>query len=494
MLTRPKLNNKGVTGQKVKSLRFGIRTKVLLLLSSLLLLIFGILTLIFVQTNIRSLRNNLTKQAVSFAELATEPIGKTFLLYKDSGTTKIDQRVGQFTSLDSSITNVAVYGLDGKTIYRQNDSVLPTISTEQATSFHREFIYGSGGKLVAIVQPFLEDSGVHRYNILYLVSNSQIDQVIRSGVVTIIAIAVISLMSTGLLVFLAMNQYLLKPISHVSYAALEISSGKLDSNITVERNDEIGDLARSVNTMANSLKADITKLQEVDKLKTEFMMIASHNLRTPLTIINGYLDTLKGMKLSKEASAMVDTAAANSMWLGNLAENILTVAELEAGHKLTSKLEAIDLVSITSEIAQSANTLAAEHSLKFTYNAPKNNISVSATRQQLRIALWNVIDNAIKFTKSGGQITMSLSSNEQSALLSISDTGIGITPDEQSKLFTKFHRGTSTWQYDYEGTGIGLYISKLLIDEFNGNIHVNSTAGKGSTFTIELPLINNNVS
>lgn len=473
----------------MKQLRFGIRTKVLILLSGLLLLIFGVLTLVFVQTNIRSLRSNLTKQAVSFAELATEPIGKTFLLYKDSGTTKIDQRVGQFTSLDSSITNVAVYGLDGKVIYRQNASVLPSVSTDQATSFHREFIYGPGGKLIAIIQPFLEDTGVHRYNVLYLISNNQIDQAIRSGVVTIITVALISLLLTGLLVFMAMNQYLLKPVSRVSQAALQISSGKLDSNITVERNDEIGDLAKSVNTMADSLKADIAKLQEVDKLKTEFMMIATHNLRTPLTIINGYLDTLKDMNLSKEAAAMVETAAANSLWLGNLAENILTVSELEAGHKLTSKIEPIDLGSIASEVAQSAATLAAEHSLVFNYVPSKSNMSVSATRQQLRIAIWNIVDNAIKFTKAGGKITMTLSSNGQSALLAISDTGIGISPDEKSKLFTKFHRGTSTWQYDYEGTGIGLYISKLLVDEFNGKINVESSPGMGSTFTLELPLL-----
>lgn len=471
-----------------KKLRFSIRTKVLLLINILLLLIFGVLTIIFVQTTVRSLRQNLTNEAQSFAQLATEPIGKTFELYKDSGTILIDQQVERFTRLDPVITNVAVYDVDGKVVYKKNPQALSSITTDQATSFDKVFIRGSDGRLMAIIQPFIEDNGVHRFGVLYQISNSQIDQSIKEGILTILGLAISSLALTGLMLFLAMNQFLLKPIKRVSQTALIISAGQLDKNIAVERQDEIGDLAQSVNVMAESLKADIAKLKEVDKLKTEFMMIASHNLRTPLTVMNGYLETMKAFPLPDKAKAMLATVSANSARLGNLAEDILTIAELEAGHKLTEPTEIIELAPLVQEVATDAQKLALDKKLSFKYEAPALSIRLPAVRHHLKIAIWNLVDNAIKFTPAGGQVKLVVGLSADSAQITVIDSGIGINPAEQAKLFTKFHRGTSTLQYDYEGTGIGLYISRLLVRQFGGDISVSSTEGKGSSFTINLPI------
>ena len=472
----------------MRRIRLNIRIKVLLLMGGLLLLIFGVLAVLFVRNTVHSQRQVLTNQAQAFAALATEPIGKTFELYQDSGTIRIDQQVGQFTRLDNIITNVAVYNLDGHVAYQQNKQPLPNITVDQAASFDKVFIHGSGGQLLAIIQPFIEDNGVHRHSVMYVVSNSQIDQSIRQGITTIIAVAILTLLLTGSALYIAMNLFLLKPISHLSQAALAISAGALDKEIPEERFDEIGDLAKSVNTMADSLKADITKLQEVDKLKSEFMTITSHNLRTPLTIINGYLDTMHNMQLPENISKMVSKIAANSTRLSNLAEDILTISELEAGHKLTSTSAVVDLIGLTNDIAAKAKQLADEHQLQFIYKAPPTPININVAANHLRIAIWNVLDNAIKFTKAPGQIGLEVGLAGTAATIKISDTGIGIGPDEMSKLFTKFHRGTDLMQYNYEGTGIGLYISRLMVREFGGDITAVSQQGKGSTFTITLPL------
>ena len=474
----------------MKHIRLSIRTKVLLLLIGLLLIVFGIFTFLYVRSTVSSLRRSLTDEATSFAELATQPIGKTFLIYKDSGTVRIDQQVEQFTKLDSAITNIAVYSLDGKTAYKQNDQALPPVSTEQASSFTREYIHGSGGQLTAVIQPFIEDNGVHRYNILYLISNSQIEQSIRQGVISIIAFAALAVVLVGAALFIAINQLFLKPVRRVSRAALLISSGQLDKEIPEEQHDEIGDLAKSVNTMADSLKANITKLQEVDKLKSEFMTITSHNLRTPLTVINGYLDTMKSMQLPDNVRKMVSTIAANSTQLSNLAEDILTISELEAGRKLTDTSEVVDLLGLTGEIANKAKQLADEHQLRFNYKAAGSPVMANVAPHHLRIAIWNLLDNAIKFTKAPGQIELAVGLNGANAFIAVKDSGIGIGPDEMAKLFTKFHRGTDLMQYNYEGTGIGLYISRLLVREFGGDITATSQQGKGSTFTITLPLAN----
>lgn len=468
--------------------RLSIRLKVLALLGSLLLVIFSVLAVLFVSNTVQAQRKSLTNEAESFASLATEPIGKTFNLYKDSGTVRIDQQVQQFTSLNPTITNVAIYDIGGQQVYRQHQTFLPTITAAQAASFDRVYIYGPRGKLNAVVQPFIEDNGVHRYGIMYVISNAAIDQSIRQGVLAIIGLAVLSLLLTGSALFIAMNLYLLKPIHRLSQAALAISAGALDKEIPEERHDEIGDLAQSVNTMANSLKTDIAKLQEVDKLKTEFMTITSHNLRTPLTIMNGYLDTLKNTELPPSVAKMIAIITANSDRLGNLAEDILTISELEAGQKLSGKAEVIDLQKLTNPVADTAKQLAEEHHLNFSYKTSDVPVTVNAAPNHLRVAIWNLLDNAIKFTKPTGNVVLEMGANGAAAYIKVSDTGIGISPTELPKLFTKFHRGTSLLEYNYEGTGIGLYIARLLVREFGGDITASSQQGKGSSFTITLPL------
>lgn len=108
----------------------------------------------------------------------------------------------------------------------------------------------------------------------------------------------------------------------------------------------------------------------------------------------------------------------------------------------------------------------------------------------MRSALGNLIDNAIKFTKAGGTITIESRVESGNVVFKVSDTGVGISKSEMPKLFTKFHRGTSTLSYDYEGIGIGLYLSKLIIEEHGGKVEAESELGKGSTFTAYLPVNN----
>jgi signal transduction histidine kinase len=105
-----------------------------------------------------------------------------------------------------------------------------------------------------------------------------------------------------------------------------------------------------------------------------------------------------------------------------------------------------------------------------------------------------LLDNALKFTPVNGDIYVNMKRVGDTIQISIKDTGIGIAPEEMKRLFTKFHRGTSTITYNYEGTGIGLYVTKLIIDEHKGSIAVDSTSGKGSTFTVLIPLAKENTS
>jgi signal transduction histidine kinase len=125
---------------------------------------------------------------------------------------------------------------------------------------------------------------------------------------------------------------------------------------------------------------------------------------------------------------------------------------------------------------------------QFTNSVP-DSVKLDLSQANMRSALGNVIDNAIKFTKEGRSVHVSSKIEDGKLVFSVADTGIGIQPDEIPKLFTKFHRGTSTLTYDYEGAGVGLYLTKLIVGEHGGQITVNSEAGQGSTFIVYLPLV-----
>ena len=169
-------------------------------------------------------------------------------------------------------------------------------------------------------------------------------------------------------------------------------------------------------------------------------------------------------------------------------EDILKISQIEANHQLSADKQPVNLTSALKTIADEFTILAKEKNISFAAQLPPEEYKVSGALTYLRSAIWNLMDNALKFTKKDGHVTLSLTKNGNFAVISIADTGIGIAPDEIPKLFTKFHRATSTLQYDYEGVGIGLYITKLVITQFGGDVSVASTLGKGSTFTIRLPL------
>lgn len=228
------------------------------------------------------------------------------------------------------------------------------------------------------------------------------------------------------------------------------------------------------------------KLSELDKIKTEFVILTSHNLRTPLTTIRGNAELLAESKLTKEQHTLVQNLQRSSKRLGGLIEDLLTISEIESGSKkpLLNNMKLHDLIN---SVAEEAEELAPKNNNKFELVNNSENINLKANATLLKIALHNVIDNAFKFTKDGN-IKMTVSNNSDGVAISIKDTGIGIKKKEIPKLFTKFHRGTDTIKYEYEGEGIGLYLAKIIIDEHKGSIRVASEIKKGTEFEISLPV------
>lgn len=469
-------------------MRLRIRTKVLITISLSLVLMFAFIAFILVKQNTDRLRSSLNEQSKSFASLAAEPIGSTFALYKDSGRIRITQQVNNFLELDPDVTAIRIVSVDGSELYSSLEEPSPPLDEKLASSFEPQFAMNQKGYIEKVIQPYFEDSGAHRYSIVYRISTKRVEQNV-SDVVKLIFYAGAGMLAITIAatVFL-LNRLFIRPLKDVSESANIISSGNFDHKITSKRHDEIGDLALSVEKMADFLKADIVKLRELDKLKSEFMMITSHNLRTPIAIMQGYIEMAESAKSVDEFKDIVNIIEESVVRLHLLAENILTISTLETGHTSLRKT-LVHLADFIEAIGKEYSVLAKKKELKWEFNNDiKKDINIRLSSTNMRIALGNLVDNAIKFTKTGGSVTVDSSIENDRFIFSVSDTGIGIKSGEIPKLFTKFHRSTSDSSYDYEGAGLGLYLSKFIIEQHDGRIEIKSELDKGSKFIVYLPV------
>ncbi|RPJ26103.1 MAG: helix-turn-helix domain-containing protein [Chloroflexi bacterium] len=238
--------------------------------------------------------------------------------------------------------------------------------------------------------------------------------------------------------------------------------------------------------------------EETDRLKSRFLSTVSHELRTPLSLIVGLSDILL-QKSNKKGSALpapylkdIEQIYASGQHLGRLIQDVLDLASSEAG-QLQFNSERLNLSETLKIIASTGKQLAAERGLAWQEFFPEEGPWVWGDRTRLRQVVLNLISNAVKFT-SQGEVQLVVESKDGYAIVSVSDTGIGIPLAEQQTIFDEFHRSERTLSRGYSGMGLGLAISKRLVEMHGGEIGVGSSGkeGAGSTFYFKLPLIEPN--
>ncbi len=463
-----------------------LRLKFIAIILAILVVIFGLTAFVLLHSSAQQEVSDLNRETKAFASLATKPIGDSVQLYLSSGAIRIQQEVDRFTALDSNIKNIQVLDATGRAIYKYNNRPVTKFDESASVSFDTFYKSDQRGQIVQVIEPYLSDIGAHPFNILYEISTSELANTSRNAAINIVLFALIGLLASALALYLLIDRFFLRPIERVSDLAGVIAAGNYEQVIELHGDDEIAQLADSVNHMANSLKADIAKLEEVDTLKNEFIMITSHNLRTPLTIIKGNVSLIQGSKISKDLEQMIEAIEQSTVELSNFSEQMLLIADIEAGNRIGST-ETVSLGDLVAPLGAEFKKIASAKKLTFELHVTQPEIKIAAHRQHLSIAIRNLLDNALKFTAEG-KVEVSAQAHDNSVTISISDTGTGITEPEMKKLFTKFHRGTSTLTYNYKGTGIGLYASKLIVELHGGSVKAESHEGQGSIFTITLPI------
>jgi signal transduction histidine kinase len=228
------------------------------------------------------------------------------------------------------------------------------------------------------------------------------------------------------------------------------------------------------------------ELSELDQLKSEFVAIASHELQTPLTVILGYASFLK-QEATGATSEQLDIVLQSALRLRSLINDMINLRHIETG-EAELELEQLSLnklvTTITAEFASLAEAKKQSVHIKLASQPP----IVEADRQKLHLVLANLLSNAIKFTPEGGRIHMEVETRGNEVWVSVRDTGIGIPPREQERIFDRFYQVEPSLTRHFEGMGLGLSIAKGMVELHGGRIWVESVEGMGSSFTFALPL------
>jgi len=232
---------------------------------------------------------------------------------------------------------------------------------------------------------------------------------------------------------------------------------------------------------------DVTRLKELERVKDEFIAVLSHDLRNPITSLKGFGDLIKlAGPLNEQQSNLIQRIqnTAENMW--EMAENIINLAKL--GLNAERRLETINLVPLISETMDEFRLSADAKGQMVTLEKTENCSKVQGDALQLRQALRNLIGNAIKYTPDGGAITLSLANTANTVNIQIKDTGYGIPSVDLPFIFDRFYRAHNDNTQNIEGNGLGLAIVKSIVEKHDGQVSVESEPGKGSCFTISLPL------
>ncbi len=237
---------------------------------------------------------------------------------------------------------------------------------------------------------------------------------------------------------------------------------------------------------------DVTRERAVERMKSEFVSLVSHEFRTPLTSIFGYAEMLlegDAGELTDEQTDFLKTIQRNANNLSEIINSLLVVSRLEAG-AIKLNLGEIEIHEIVDNTVELLRPQIVAKNLKLKVSVDPDLPVVEGDSQWINQVILNLLSNAYKYTHSGGTITISAKAKDDFLYIKITDSGIGMSTDEQKKLFTKFFRVENPETIKAGGTGLGLWISRSLVEMHGGEIMVISKPRKGSTFTIKLPIKN----
>ncbi|MBK8025028.1 MAG: HAMP domain-containing histidine kinase [Chloroflexi bacterium] len=299
-----------------------------------------------------------------------------------------------------------------------------------------------------------------------------------SGLVVIMLVTISTALVGSMIIGMMLTNRVLEPIQNITITAAQITAADdLKTRLTwTGPNDELGQLVSVFN-------ATMERLEHLFTVQQRFVADVSHELRTPLTAIRGHFDLIKRYGMDPDSLEAIEAEISR---MSRLVTDLLMLARADYGGLHLNK-QPVDLDVLVEETVREARMLAGERMLQIGIGdfIP---VQVQGDPDRLKQLLLNLVGNAIKFTPDGGKITVSLSRTDTQAVVDVVDTGIGISPEDQKRIFDRFYQADSSRARETgEGAGLGLSIAQWIVEAHGGHIEVTSAPNQGSKFTVQLP-------
>ncbi len=313
---------------------------------------------------------------------------------------------------------------------------------------------------------------IHKY-----ISSSRNPQkiLLRAAVITVFVIYLLSFM-----VLLAFQYFVYLPLRKITEAATQYASGNLDYEIPVNTEDEMGYLSASLNYMSSQLR-------DMEDYQKKFVANVSHDFRSPLTSIKGYVEAMADGTIPPELhERYLKIILFETERLTDLTQDLLTLNEFDTKNILLSK-ETFDIHEMIKNVAASFEGTCKQKKISIEVIFPPKNLSVNADKRKIQQVLYNLLDNAIKFSDPDSVVTIETTERGEKIYTSVKDDGIGIPRTSLNKIWERFYKSDLSRGKDKKGTGLGLAIVKEAILAHGENINVVSTEGVGTEFIFSLP-------
>ena len=311
------------------------------------------------------------------------------------------------------------------------------------------------------------------------------DSYILKGTILLISIVLILSIVVGLFFFSNITQRL----SKIKKTVTGFERGQLNERIDVQGNDELAELSTCFNRMADTIVDNMKEIQKTDQLRRELVANISHDLRSPIASIQGYLETIqmKGESITKEElNDYFNTVLKNTQWLKRLIDDLFELSKLDA-EQVSPNLENISMAELVQDLVQQFRPIAEKKGVELEAGFPETpSALIEADIGLMNRALTNLIDNAIDHTPSGGKVSVKTNRRGKEMVLEITDTGTGIPVEDIPRIFDRFYQVDKS-RTNNNGAGLGLAIAQKILRLHGAKVIVNSAENEGTTFEVAIP-------
>ncbi len=327
--------------------------------------------------------------------------------------------------------------------------------------------------------PVMNENG-EIYGNVFVCSSSMIMTDLIQRITKAVVLAILWVMMAALIAVYFITEKITGPLKKISTAAKQFASGKFDTRVEVTGHDEVAELAVAFNNMAESL-------DNYDSMRNTFISNVSHDLRTPMTSISGFVDgILDGVIPPEKYDYYLRIISSEVKRLSRLVSTLLDISKIQAGERKFT-MAPFDVCEMSRQIVISFVQKIEEKHLDVEFNCDEDNISVLADRDAIYQIIYNLCDNAVKFSSDDGLLRISISrTKNKKVTVSVYNEGAGVGADDIPYVFERFYKSDKSRGLNKTGVGLGLYISKTIIDAHGERIWVESEQGKNCTFSFTL--------